>query len=388
MYRNLQKRTYMKVLVLSCNTGEGHNSAARAIRNHLVAQEMECTILDTLGLAGKNVSDYVSRFYIHSTRTNLFKHLYSMGASVSSMLENFKSPIYALNRTYSDRLGYYIDDNGFDAVICVHLFPAEAMTALKRDGACDVPTIFVMTDYTCIPFLDETELDYYVIPHEHLIEEFADKGIPRTKLLPYGIPVDDAFHFNWSKEAARTKLCRSNGWDIPLWHNWFLVMTGSMGFGSTQEIIDETIGQSLDGTEVFVVCGRNEKMRKELEYENRYLHTVHPIGFTDQIPLFMDACDVIFTKPGGISSTEAMSKQIPIIHTDPIPGCETRNAEFFHYHGMSYSSTDPAQQVATALKLCSDRAYHDAMTGAQRLNAKPDTCRRIEDLITGRMPKS
>lgn len=378
----------MKVLILSCNTGEGHNSAARAIKNHLMTHNIECTVVDTLALVGKTFSDNISRFYIYSTKNNLFKHLYNLGASVSSMLENIKSPIYALNRTYSERLGYYIEDNGFDAVICVHLFPAEAITALRLDDRCRIPTIFVMTDYTCIPFLEETELDHYIIPHEHLIEEFADSGIPRGKILPYGIPVDDVFHWNWSKEAAREKLCQTFSWDAPGWHNWFLVMTGSMGFGNTQGIIDETIRQSADGTEVFVVCGRNEEMRKDLEYENRYLHTIHPIGYTDQIPMLMDACDVVFTKPGGISSTEAMSKHIPIIHTEPIPGLETRNAEFFHYHGMSYNCSDPQQQVETALRLCEDQAYHDRMTGAQKMNAQPDTCRKIEELLRSSLEKS
>ena len=161
-------------------------------------------------------------------------------------------------------------------------------------------------------------------------------------------------------------------------------MTGSMGYGNTQDIIDETIRQSLDGTEVIAVCGHNEEMRKKLEYENRYLPNIHPVGFTDQIPLLMDACDVVFTKPGGISSTEAMSKHIPMIHTKPIPGCETRNAEFFHYHGMSYSCTDTVQQVRTALRLCEDTEYRNAMTGAQRLNAKPDTCHDILGLFRDR----
>ena len=158
-------------------------------------------------------------------------------------------------------------------------------------------------------------------------------------------------------------------------------MTGSMGFGNTQEIIDETIRQSLDGTEIIAVCGRNEEMLNRLKEENKYLPNIHPVGFTDRIPLLMDACDVLFTKPGGISSTEAMSKHIPMIHTAPIPGCETRNAEFFHYHGMSFSSRNIRRQVNTALRLCHDRRYRKKMTDAQRLNARPDTCQNISDLI-------
>ena len=95
----------------------------------------------------------------------------------------------------------------------------------------------------------------------------------------------------------------------------------------------------------------------------------------------MDACDVLFTKPGGLSSTEAAAKRIPLIHTAPIPGCETDNARFFHYHGMSYSTTDTAQQVAIARRLCTDTAFRDSMTAAQASNTFPDTCGQIFTLL-------
>lgn len=374
----------MKVLILSCNTGEGHNSAARAIRNHLIEQDIDCTITDTLSLAGESLSRRVSQLYIYSTRTNLFKYLYKIGTAVSEFLEKVKSPVFLWNRSYSDRLEKLITRNGYDVVICVHLFPAEAITALKLKGRIKVPAIFVMTDYTCIPFLDETELDSYVIPHEHLLEEFAMNGIPRSKLHPFGIPVDSCFHRSSPKTEARTEAASLFGWNIRTDRNWFLVMTGSMGFGNTQDIIDETIRQSGEKTEIIAVCGRNEQLLKQLQEGNKDRRNVHPTGFTDKIPLLMDACDVLFTKPGGISSTEAMSKSIPIIHTEPIPGCETRNAEFFHYHGMSYSCTEPKHQVSTAIRLCEDPEYRKRMTGAQQLNAKPDTCHNIFRLFRDR----
>ena len=126
-------------------------------------------------------------------------------------------------------------------------------------------------------------------------------------------------------------------------------------------------------------------MQKRLQQDNKAFSNIHPVGYTDRIPLLMDACDVLFTKPGGISSTEAISKGIPIIHTAPIPGYESRNAEFFHFHGMSYSSEDIAYQVHIALRLCDDMEYRNTMTGAQRLNAKPDTCHNICSLLTDRV---
>lgn len=222
-----------KILILSCNTGEGHNSAARAIDGFLKAKNIECEVLDTLSIVGAAVSKSVSDLYLYSTRTNLFKYLYKIGGAVSDSIKT-KSIIYAWNWMYSEKLLSYINSGGYDAVICVHLFPAEAMTSLKASGKTDIPAIFVMTDYTCIPFLDETSLDGYVIPHEHLIEEFAGCGIPREKLYPFGIPVDSRFLTSSPKSAARKEVAQTLIPGIPKGHNWFLVMTGSMGFGNTR----------------------------------------------------------------------------------------------------------------------------------------------------------
>ena len=176
----------MKALILSCNTGEGHNSVAKALCKHLESQNIECTITDSLSFVGTRFSQKVSDLYIYSTTNSIFKNLYRFGGLISSFLENTKSPVYIWNKLYSRKLYNYIIENQFDIILCVHLFPAEAMTALKINKALPTPVIFIMTDYTCIPFLEETELDSYVIPHEHLIEEFALSGIPRKKILSLG----------------------------------------------------------------------------------------------------------------------------------------------------------------------------------------------------------
>jgi processive 1,2-diacylglycerol beta-glucosyltransferase len=105
------------------------------------------------------------------------------------------------------------------------------------------------------------------------------------------------------------------------------------------------------------------------------------LGFTQQVSLLMDAADVIFTKPGGITSTEVIVKQLPMIHTAPIPGLENKNAQFFHNHGMSYHSNDIPQQVAVAIRLCEDEAYRKQMLRLQRMNANQHTSDYVIDLI-------
>jgi len=365
----------MKILILSCSTGEGHNSAAHALEEYFVAREIDHQMVDTLSLVHPSVSQKASDLYLFSTRTAMFKLLYNAGGLVSN--SKIKSPVFFANKLYGDKLLAYIKDNKFDTIICTHLFPAEAMTALKKSGSIHETCLFVMTDYTCIPFIAETRVDYYVIPHEHFIEEFAQKGIPREKLLPYGIPIKHTFYEQQSKEYARIACKKNIEKEIDEQKKWFLIMSGSMGFGNVKELVKRLLTSHADEVEVLLVCGNNTKLQQTLQKEFGENKNITILGFTDKISLLMDACDVLFTKPGGLSSTEAAAKNIPMIHTAPIPGCETRNAEFFHYHGMSYSSKDIDEQIRQAMRLCTDTTYRHKMMLSQKINSHPDVCSQI-----------
>ena len=373
----------MKILILSCNTGEGHNSCAKALKKAMDRRGIACEIQDTLALISDTLSQRVSNAYIYSTRGSLFEMVYKLGGFVSNNSDSRQSLIYSANKLYAERLHNYIIDNGFDVVVCVHLFPAEALTALLRNAQLRIPTYFVMTDYTCIPFLSETDLDYYVIPHEHLIEEFAERGIPREKIIPIGIPVDEQrYASRQPRLRARRMLAQQMGWDITTaTGHWYLLMSGSMGFGNLGELVEQLLRTIRPEDGVICVCGRNEDMQHSLQEAFAGNQQLWVLGFTDQVPLLMDASNVIFTKPGGITSTEAIVKHIPLIHTAPIPGLEDRNAHFFHQHGLSYHANDVAQQVAVAMRLCQDQAYRQQMLRQQREHANTRSSDDVIDLI-------
>ena len=342
-----------------------------------------CEIQDTLALISDTLSQRVSNAYVYSTRGSLFEMVYKLGGFVSNNTDSRQSLIYSANKLYAERLHNYIIDNGFDVVVCVHLFPAEALTALKRNTQLHIPIYFVMTDYTCIPFLPETDLDYYVIPHEHLIEEFAERGIPREKIIPIGIPVDEQlFTTRQPQLRARYMLALQMGWDITTaTGHWYLLMSGSMGFGNLGELVEQLLRTIRPEDRVICVCGRNEDMQHSLQEAFADNQQLWVLGFTDQVSLLMDASNVIFTKPGGITSTEAIVKHIPLIHTTPIPGLEDRNAHFFHQHGLSYHTNDVAQQVAVAMRLCQDQAYRQQMLRQQREHANTRSSDDVIDLI-------
>ena len=164
----------MKILILSCNTGEGHNSCAKALKIAMDRRGIVCDIQDTLALVSDELSQRVANAYVSSTQGALFETVYKIGGFVSDNIDFHQSLVYGVNRLYANTLYEHIRDGAYDVVVCVHLFPAEAMTALRRNAMLQIPTYFVMTDYTCIPFLSETDLDYYIIPHEHLVEELVE----------------------------------------------------------------------------------------------------------------------------------------------------------------------------------------------------------------------
>lgn len=363
----------MKALILSCNTGQGHNAAGKAVLENLLDRGVDCKMMDALSFGGERASRVVSQAYIKMAtyRPGLFHMMYKAGDAISS--DKIKSVVYLANKAYASHLRRYIEDEGIDTIITPHLFPGEALTYLKRVKALEARCYAIATDYTCTPFWEETELDCYFIPHEDLEEEFLKKGIPGNKIVATGIPVSKRFRTKLEKASARQKLGLENKGAI------YLVMTGSMGFGNMRELVDELLAHT-DG-QIVVLGGSNEGLKRDLK--ERYAQSGHVavIDFTDQVGDYMDACDVMFTKPGGLTSTEAAVKNVPLIHTAPIPGCETRNAQFFASRGLSIAGESYKQCAQEAIALAQDKERQLAMLRAQRKTIHANACDEICDRI-------
>lgn len=358
----------MKILILSCNTGEGHNAAGRAIFHELQSRGVACEMVDALSFAGSNISKRVSSCYtaITTKMPNVFRAMYHAGNFISS--NRHKSPVYLLNRLYQDAVLQYIREHKISFAVMPHLFPAQTLTALKLERGLEIGTLAIATDYTCIPFWEETDMQNYVIPHESLAREFCEKGIAREKLLPFGIPVERAFFEKTDRVSARRAL------GLPLDAPIFLIMSGSMGYGDLENLISSYTGPA----KLVVLCGRNEKLRLSLA---KLRDDLCLVPFTQEVPLYMSAADVLFTKPGGLTSTEAAVHNIPLIHTKPIPGCETKNAEFYQNHKLSYYNKDIPTMLRFADSLIQDKARREEMLSAQRAVINPHAREQICDFI-------
>lgn len=371
----------MKAVVLTCNTGQGHNAAALAVKDVLERHGSECEIRDALAFLGNNVSAAFAGTFVNiAVKTpRAFGFMYAAGAFVTS--DKRKSPVYYANTLYAENLHRYLVENDIDTAICPHLFPAEALTYLRRRHHLSARTYFISTDYACIPFLEETEMDLVFSPHVDLNPTFTRRGFSPDKLAATGIPVRSDFSNTVDRADARMTL------DLPVGVPCYLIMTGGDGCGNAPALT-KTLLERLGGRDarIVVLTGRNEHLHETMRSRFASDIRVLSVPFTDRVPLYMDAADVLLTKPGGISSTEAAVKGIPVVHTPPIPGVESFNAQFFAERGMSILAPNETSAAENAIRLASDVLQRERMLAAQRQYVDSNAAEKIVCRMLGIQP--
>lgn len=365
----------MKVLILSCKTGGGHDAAGLAMKEALEEKGHEAILLDYLTLAGQKVSQTVGDVYVNTVKTapHVFGAVYKLGMIISKITK--KSPVYYVNAKMGKYLQKYLEEEKFDALLMPHLYPSETLTYMKRQGI-ELPFMAaIMTDYTCIPFWEETRCDYYIVPHEDVAKVCEKRGIPREKLLSIGIPVSDKFTKTAEKDKVREYL------KLPKNKRFFLVMGGSMGAGDLEKLTMQLEKRLEVSDEIIVICGNNKKIFQKMKKDYQHHENIHIVGQTKQMSLYMKACDILYTKPGGLTSTEAAVSGIPIVHTSPIPGCETENKKFFVKYGMSIAPRTIEKQVEKGIELLNNPEKIQKMKAAQKIYVDKNAAQKIVELL-------
>ena len=196
----------MDALMLTCGTGGGHNTACAAVAQAMAARGHAVRTLNPYTLKSEQVAEVVDKAYILLAQKapSAFGAAYKLGDAYRKL--PFPSPVYRINRLMEPLLEKYIEANHFDAVVTTHLFPGEMLTSMKRRGANVPRTYFIATDYACIPFTEETDLDRYIIPAKELTEEFVGRGIDPERIRPLGIPVRRQFYGGGDWDAVRARL--------------------------------------------------------------------------------------------------------------------------------------------------------------------------------------
>ena len=254
----------MKALILTCNTGQGHNSVSAAVINELEKRGVPAETADSLAFVSEWASKTVCEWH-----TRLYRYFPKASGQGYSFIEQHpelfdaRSPIHRILNLGVDRLYSYISEGGFDVVICPHVISGLMLTEMMRQyPEARLRTAFIATDYTCSPMAEESCLDLYFIPDKSLIPEFEAIGVPKEKIRVIdGIPVRGVFYNTVPKGEAKRALGLSEN------SPHVLMMFGSMGCGNIPELT-ALISDSLpDGAALTVVCGTNTAVKDKLGRE-------------------------------------------------------------------------------------------------------------------------
>ncbi len=366
----------MKTLILSCDTGNGHNSAASALAEALSDKGHECAIADVIGFRGKVQQKLVSSAYYSIVRRTpyLFGMIYKAGDLFSKT--GVTSPIYYANTLYAHNLLDYIKENDYQCIICTHLYAMEAMTYIRKHLDAHIPSFAVLTDYTCVPFFSEVTADGYFVPTPEAKQECILRGIDEEKIYTLGIPVHKRFAARVSKEEARRQL------DIPPQKTVYLVMTGGVGCKNMIALCKRLVKSAHGDFIVYAFSGKNKALKKQLSNAFKGSDKLVPISFTTKVNLYMNAADVLISKAGGISSSEAAVSRTPLVHTMNIPGCETANAKYFSQNGMSICASTANAAVTAAVALAQDEQAKEQMQLKQAVINPNSSSDIIEKVIS------
>ncbi|MBQ8683291.1 MAG: hypothetical protein IJ518_02095 [Clostridia bacterium] len=344
----------MRVLILSANTGGGHNSAAKAVGEAFRRLGHEYEITDALSFLSETVSEVLSKGH-----NNLYRYLPGLFGVGYRFAENH-SPrlLYESMAPGAKRLSQFIKNGDFDVAVCTHVFAAMMITEGYKKYDLHIPQYFVSTDYTCYPGVSTVDVEAVFMPAEGLRQEFLDGGVQEERLVAInGIPISHIFSVPPLQEEARHRL------GLPQEGRVVLLCCGSMGCGNMHSVAPDFVRQLPEDVTFVVICGHNVRAYQQLT--EMALERTVVVGFTNQIVDYMAAADICVSKPGGLSTTELLSVKVPMVLLLAVPGCESRNMDFLVGQKLAVRADD----------------WDEAVTATVRLLCEPDELKALQDRL-------
>ncbi len=376
----------MKILLFYANAGHGHKQVAQVIAAEFKKRGLtdhEVKLFDALDFtpaffrksypavyqyAVKNIPGLWGWFYETLDKINFYRWLH---------------PLRSLhNRLMALRLLDLVRKEKPDAILCTHFLSSEFFANARRKGEITAKVIAVITDFLPHTFWVTKGMDLYWVMGEEGARELEHRGIPESRIRAAGIPVAPVFRPKGIKNEIRAK------WGFSPERLTLLMTSGSFGLGPQEQMLD-ALAPFKDRIQCFVVCGNNNGLKLILEKKN-FPFSVKIFGFIDFMADLMEASDLIIAKSGGSTTTEALTKEVPMIVIDPIPGQETRNADVLKSRNAAFIMNQPAQLKTIIQAILNNPEILEAKKTEIRRLAKPEAAKDLVDWVldegTGRKP--
>lgn len=362
-------------LILSASAGAGHLSAAAAIRDEFARRGIPgVPVLDVLEYAwGPFRLLYRGGYHtVERYAPSLLGCLYDLTDDVryTGALRR------AFQRFSCGRLLREVARRRPKTIIHTHFLSAELIAAELRAGRLDARQITVVTDYEVHRLWAQPSTSAYCVASHAAAEHLAALGAPRESIYLTGIPIRPEFGQPLSRPDARRALERAPDRRI------IVLLCGGFPIGYCLRLLGQ-LEVFQDRADVVVITGRNSAIRLRLTTYARSRPWMHVLGFTERMPDWLRAADVVVSKPGGLTSAESLAAGAPLVLVRPIPGQETRNADVLLEHGAALKVNHPRLLAAAVERALSDADVQQALREGMRRLARPDAAARVVGLALG-----
>lgn len=365
------------ILIISAPIGSGHVKAARALGASIEQQdpEIEVRYANIFDFFNPMIGRLILRSYLKILQ--LYPAAYGAAYGWGNNSRFALMGRQLISRFLANRMSSYIKSVNPAAIVCTHATPAGLVAYLKQQDRLPMPAMAVVTDYVVHRLWVYPELDRYFVANDELADYLKNYGIGANKIAVTGIPIGSSFSIPVNKKDIYVSLGLANDCKT------VLIMGGGAGVLPMEEIISacESIGKPL---QLVAVCGNNEKLREKLAGKARTLRNcvLKSLGFVENVHELMTIADILVSKPGGVTSAEALAKGLPFLIYRPIPGQEEANTCYLKAQSVARQVNTPAElQTTLESLLFSDEAGLADMRSRGVLLGKPEAAEVAADGI-------
>lgn len=366
---------FKKVLILSASAGAGHLRAAEALEKTFreLNPAAEIKNVDVLEYTNPLFRRLYGKAYIDmvGSMPEVLGWIYD---SLDKPWQNERRRL-ALDRLNTQPLIKFLKTYQPDIAVSTHFLPAEIISWLKAKGKVSFPQAIVVTDFDVHAMWLCHHYERYFVALDETREHLEKLGIPSDKITVSGIPIDPIFAVQKDKIEMR----RKNNLETD--KLTILVSAGGFGVGSVEHLL-RALADLDTPAQILAICGRNQELKEKLENLalkelNNKTVTFKPIGYTKAMDEYMSASDLIVGKPGGLTTSEALAKNLVFVIVNPIPGQEERNSDHLLEQGCAIKCNNLPTLAYKIDLLVNDKNRFEAMKQNVSRFSHPNSARAI-----------
>ena len=322
-----------KILIFYASYGGGHLNAAKSIQECINSNYKDCEteLIDCMKYVNKPIEKISTAAYREMAK----KLPWAWGKIYN---DSQKGPLAHIssksNQIFAIKLLKLLRAKNPDIIISTHPFGSQMCSYLKRKGKITAKIATIMTDFSPHDqwLVGSDFTDYFFVAHDKMKEYLESKNIPSEKIFVTGIPISSRFLKEYNKKEILNEFgLKENTKNILFFGG------GEFGLGKAKTVeVFESLIKNFNNIQIIAISGKNPKMKECFENivkQYKKENMVKILEYTNQVPELMSISDLVVSKPGGLTTSESLASNLPMIIINPIPGQEEENAEFLENKG-------------------------------------------------------